>query len=76
MLNVLRPNPFNTRSFLFQIVGVFTQIQTLVHQPFKLQSSNGEPISSSSGKSYPPQAHSVLLFSNLILNLSFALSGS
>jgi hypothetical protein len=36
MLNVLRPNPFNTRSFLLQTVGVFAQIQTLVHQPFKL----------------------------------------
>jgi hypothetical protein len=42
-----------------------------VHQPFKLQSSNGEPRPSSSGKSYPPQAHSVLPFSNLILNFSF-----
>jgi hypothetical protein len=75
MLNVLRPNPFNTRSFL-QTVGVFAQIQTLVHQPFKLQSSNGEPTPSSSSKSYPAQAHSVLLFSNLILNFSFAFSCS
>jgi hypothetical protein len=54
----------------------FAQIQTLVHQPFKLQSSNGKPRPSSSSKSYPPQAHSVLLFSTLILNFSFALSCS
>jgi hypothetical protein len=40
-----------------------------VHQPFKLQSSNGEPRPSSSGKSYPPHAHSILLFSNFTLNL-------
>jgi hypothetical protein len=38
MLIVLRPNLFNTRSFLLRTVGAFTQIQTLVHQPFKLQS--------------------------------------
>jgi hypothetical protein len=54
MLNVLKPNPFNTRSFLLQTVEAFAQIQTLVHQLFKLQSSNGEPRPSSSGKSYPP----------------------
>jgi hypothetical protein len=76
MLNVPRLNPFNTRSFLLQTVGAFAQIQTLVHQLFKLQSSNGEPRPSSSGKSYPPQAHSVLVFLNLILNLSFTLSCS
>jgi hypothetical protein len=76
MLNTLTPNPFNTRSFLLQTVGVFAQIQTLVHQPFKLQSSNGESRPSSSGKSYSPQVHSVLLFLNLILNFSFALSCS
>jgi hypothetical protein len=68
MLNVSRPNPFNTRSFLLQTVGVFAQIQTLVHQSFKLKYSNGEPRPGSSGKSHPPQAHSVLLFSNFILN--------
>jgi hypothetical protein len=71
MLNVLRPNPFNTRSFLLQTVGAFAQIQTLVHQLFKLQSSNGEPRPSSPGKSYPPQAHSVLPFLNLISNFFF-----
>jgi hypothetical protein len=76
MLNVLKLNPFNTRSFLLQTVGVFAQIQTLVHQPFKLQFSNGEPRPSSSGKSYPPQAHLVFLFLNLILKFSFALSCS
>jgi hypothetical protein len=38
---------------------------------FKLQSSNGEPRSSFPGKSYSPQAHSVLLFSNPISNFSF-----
>jgi hypothetical protein len=76
MLTVLKPNLFNTRSFLLQTVGVFAQIQTLVHQPFKLQSSNGEPRPSSSGKPYHPQAHSVFLFLNLILNFSFALSCS
>jgi hypothetical protein len=68
MLNVLRSNPFNTHFFLLQTAGVFAQIQTLVHQPFKLQSSNGEPRPTSLGKSYPPQAHSILIFSNLILN--------
>jgi hypothetical protein len=62
MLNVSKPNPFNTRSFLSQTVGVFAQIQTLVHQSFKLQSSNGEPRPGSSSKSHPPKAHSVLLF--------------
>jgi hypothetical protein len=66
MLNVSRPNPFNTRSFLLQTIGVFAQIETLVHQSFKLKSSNGEPRPSSSGKSHPPKAHSVLLFSNFI----------
>jgi hypothetical protein len=50
MLNVPRLNPFNTRSFLRQIVGAFAQIQTLVHQLFKPQSSNGELGPSSSGK--------------------------
>jgi hypothetical protein len=38
------------------------QIQTLVHQSFKLKSPNGGPRPSSSGKSHPPKAHSVLLF--------------
>jgi hypothetical protein len=76
MLNVLMPNLFNARSFLLQTVGVFAQIQTLVHQPFKLQSSNGEPRPSSSGKSYPSQAHSVLPSLNLISIFSFALSCS
>jgi hypothetical protein len=76
MLNVLKPNPFNTRSFLLRTIGVFTQIQTPVQQPFKLQSSNGEPRPSSSGKSHPPQAHSVFIFLNLILNFYFALSCS
>jgi hypothetical protein len=38
---------------------------------FKLQSSNGEPRPSSPGKSYSPQAHSVLPFSNPISNFSF-----
>jgi hypothetical protein len=76
MLNVLKPNPFNTRSFLLQTVGVFAQIQTLVQQPFQLQSSNGEPRPSSLGKSYPPHAHSVFLLLNFILNFSFALSCS
>jgi hypothetical protein len=61
MLNVSKTNPFNTRSFLLQTVGVFAQIQTLVHQSFKLKSSNGEPRPGSSGKSHPPKAHSVLL---------------
>jgi hypothetical protein len=70
MLNVSRLNPFNTRSFLLQTVGVFAQIQTLVHQSFKLKSSNGEPRPGSSGKYHPPQTHSVLLFSNFILNFS------
>jgi hypothetical protein len=76
MLNVPRPNPFNTRSYLLQTVAAFAQIQTLVHQLFKLQSSNGEPRPSSSGKSYPPQADLELPFSNLISNFSFALSCS
>jgi hypothetical protein len=40
----------------------------LVLQLFKLQPSNGGPRPSSSGKSYPLQSHSVLLFSNFILN--------
>jgi hypothetical protein len=48
--------------FLSQTVGVFAQIQTLVHQSFKLKSSNGESRPGSSGKSHPPMAHSVLLF--------------
>jgi hypothetical protein len=50
MLNVPRLNPFNTRSFVLQTVGAFVQIQTLVHQLFKLQSSNGESGPSSSCK--------------------------
>jgi hypothetical protein len=50
MLNIPRLNPFNTRSFLFQTVGAFAQIQTLVRQLFKLQSSNGKSGPSSSGK--------------------------
>jgi hypothetical protein len=62
MLNVSRPNPFNTRSFLLQTYGVFAQIQTLVHQSFRLKSSNGELRLGSSGKSHPPQVHSILLF--------------
>jgi hypothetical protein len=62
---------FNTRSFLLQTVGAFVQIQTLAHQLFKLQSSNGEPRPSSPGESYSLQAHSVLLFSNPISNFSF-----
>jgi hypothetical protein len=57
----LKPNRFNTHSFLPQAVGVLAQIQTLVHQSPKLKSSNGGPKSSSSGKSHPPKAHSVLL---------------
>jgi hypothetical protein len=65
MLNVSKTNPFNTRSFLLQTVGVFAQIQTLVHQSFKLKSSNGEPRPGSSGKSHPSQAHSVLFFSQI-----------
>jgi hypothetical protein len=73
MLNVSRLNPFNTRTFLLQTVGVFAQIQTLVHQSFKLKSSNGGPRPGSSGKSHPPKAHSVLLFSNSILDFSFCL---
>jgi uncharacterized protein (DUF3084 family) len=32
MLNVSELNLFNTRSFLLQTIGVFTQIQTLVHE--------------------------------------------
>jgi hypothetical protein len=62
MLNVSKPNPFNTRSFLLQTVGVFAQIETLVHQFFELKSSNGGPRPGSSGKSHPPKAHSVSLF--------------
>jgi hypothetical protein len=62
MLNVSTLNLFNTRSFLLQTVGVFAQIQTLVHQSFELKSSNGRPRPSSSGKSHLPKAHSVLLF--------------
>jgi hypothetical protein len=70
VLNVSRSNPFNTRSFLLQTVRVFAQIQTLVHQSFRLKSSNGEPRSGSSGKSHPPQTHSVLLFPNFISDSS------
>jgi hypothetical protein len=62
MLSVSELNLFNTRSFLLQTVGVFAQIQTLVHQSLKIKSSNGGPRPSSSGKSHPPKAHSVLLF--------------
>jgi hypothetical protein len=40
------------------------------------ESSNGEPRPSSSSKFHPPQAHSVLLFSDVTLNFSFALSCS
>jgi hypothetical protein len=57
----LKPNRFNTRSFLPQAVGVLAQIQTLVHQSLKLKSSNGGPKSSSSGKFNSPKAHSALL---------------
>jgi hypothetical protein len=71
MLNVSRPNPFNTRSFLLQTVGVFAQIETLVHQSFRLKSLNGKPRPGSSGKSHPPQAHSVLLFPNFISDFSY-----
>jgi hypothetical protein len=39
MLNVSELNLFNTGSFLLQTVGVFAQIQTLVHQSLKLKSS-------------------------------------
>jgi hypothetical protein len=62
MPNVSELNLFNTRSFLLQTIGVFAQIQTLVHQSVELKSSNGGPRPSSSGKSHPPKAHSVLLF--------------
>jgi hypothetical protein len=70
MLNVSRPNLFNTRPFFLQTVGVFAQIQTLVHQSFRLKSSNGESRSGSSGESHPPQTHSVLLFPNFISDSS------
>jgi hypothetical protein len=53
MLNVSKTNPFNTYFFFLQTVEVFAQIQTLVHQSFKLKSSNGEPRPGSSGKSHP-----------------------
>jgi hypothetical protein len=76
MLNVSRLNPFNTHSFPLQTVGVFAQIQTLVHQSFRLQSSNGEPRPSASGKSCSPQAHSAFFFLNLTLIFPFALSCS
>jgi hypothetical protein len=66
MLYISRTNPFNTRPFLLQTVGVFAQIQTLVYQSFKLKYSNGEPRPGSLGKSHPPKAQSVLLFSNFI----------
>jgi hypothetical protein len=56
-----------------QTVGMFTQIQTLVHQSFELKSSNGRPRPGPSGKSHPPKAHSVLPFSNSILDFSFCL---
>jgi hypothetical protein len=54
-------------------VGIFAQIQTLVHQTFELKSSNGGPRPDSSGKSHPPKAHSVLLSSNSISDFSFCL---
>jgi hypothetical protein len=57
-------------------VGIFAQIQTLIHQTFKLKSSNGGPRPGSSGKSHPPKAHSVLPSSNSILDFSFCLSCS
>jgi hypothetical protein len=56
-----------------QTIGVFAQIQTLVHQSSELKSSNGRPRPSSSGKSYLPKAHSVLPFSNFILDSFFCL---
>jgi hypothetical protein len=62
MLNVSELNLFNTRSFLLQSIGVFAQIQTLVHQSLKLKSLNGGPRPSSSGKSHSLKTHSVLLF--------------
>jgi hypothetical protein len=62
MLNVSELNLFSTRSFLLQSIEVFAQIQTLDHQSLKLKSSNGGPRLSSSGKSHPLKAHSVLLF--------------
>jgi hypothetical protein len=62
MLNVSELNPFNTRSFLLQTVGVFARFHTLVHQSSELKSSNGGPRPSSSGKSHLSKAHSVLLF--------------
>jgi hypothetical protein len=68
MLNVSKLNLFNTRSFLPQSVGVFAQIQTLVHQSLKLKSSNGGPRPSSPGKSHPLKTHSVLLFLISILD--------
>jgi hypothetical protein len=39
MPNISELNLFNTHSFLLQIVGVSTQIQTLGHQSPKLNSS-------------------------------------
>jgi hypothetical protein len=73
MLNVSELNLFNTRSLLLQSVEVFAQIQTLVHQSLKLKSSNGGPRPSSSGKSHPLKAHSVLLFSIFHLRFFFCL---
>jgi hypothetical protein len=70
-IHVKSAKPFNTRSFLLQTVRVFAQIQTLVHQSFELKSSNGKPRPGSSGKSHPPKAHSVFLFSNSILDFFF-----
>jgi hypothetical protein len=77
-INTQRPRAESVQHpfFLLQTVGAFVQMQTLARQPFKLQSSNGEPRPSSSGKSCPLQAHSVLPFSNPISNSSFALSRS
>jgi hypothetical protein len=40
-------------------VGIFAQIQTLVHQSLELKSSNGGPRPGSPGKSHSPKAHSV-----------------
>jgi hypothetical protein len=54
-------------------IGIFAQIQTLLHQSLELKSSNGGPRPGSPGKSHPPKAHSVLPFSNSILQFSFCL---
>jgi hypothetical protein len=62
MLNVSELNLFNTRSFLLQSVGVFAQIQNLVHQSLKLKSSNGGPRSSPPGKYHPLRLIQYYLF--------------